>query len=168
MDKMISIAKVQERLALVRSQINAAKARLIELETEANRLAITVDVLQQLGEGKVALSDATETAGTGGILAGLLSGEFSSSAGGAIASLFKRTTRQLVLEQFLSGRGLTRIEVVELVKAIDSEVNEQTIATTLSKMTAEGILEKVEGNAYRLKVNPGAENTGDTGDLLKT
>ncbi|MFM0037116.1 hypothetical protein [Paraburkholderia strydomiana] len=168
MDKT-AIAKVQEKLALVRSQISATKTRLIELEAEATRLAITVDVLQQLGGHNVKRSAAdAESAGGIEMLAGLLSGAFSSSAGGAIAGLFKRTTRQLILEQFLTGEALTRIQVVERVKAIDGDVNEQTIATTLSKMTAEAILEKAEGNAYRLKVVPGAENTGDTDDLLKT
>ncbi|MDB5781872.1 hypothetical protein [Caballeronia mineralivorans] len=182
MDEEIAITKVRQKLMLIQDQLDIAKRRVLALEGEAKKLMTTLEVLENLGEetiSGIAVYDDGRTTNTATARDYVTLAELINAAGDGrttgqvlgsrmLGSLLNPTTRQLIVAQFVRGESLTKIQVVERVKAKDSNVNEGTVATTLSKLTAEGILEKAEGNAYRLKVVPGAENTGDTDDLLKT
>lgn len=171
MDEQIAITKVRQRLTLIQQDINVAKKRLLDLEAEAKKLMTTLEVLENLGEDSMSASDLGTTSQSGvtrlSDLLRLATGE-GRSAGNILGSLLNPTTRQLIVAEFISGVSLSKNEVVERVKAKDANVNEGTVATTLSKLTAEGVLEKAEGNAYRLKVSPDAGSTGGIDDLLKT
>jgi hypothetical protein len=158
MKEEFAISKVKQRLELIQGEITQAKARLSRLEVEAKKLMTTIEVLENLGEDTIAFDSAPTIVTSQWVtLSDLMN----------VGGVLKPTTRQLIVAQFMKGEHLTKNEVVARIKAADPEVNEGTVATTLSKLTADGILEKAEGNAYRLKVAPGAENTGDTNDLLK-
>jgi hypothetical protein len=182
MDEELAITKVRQKLALIQKDIAMAKKRLIDLEAEAKKLMTTLEVLENLGESTIpsiaVYGDGTPSTASDmdyARMSVLMMGERAGRTAGQVlgthvlASLLNPTTRQLIVAEFAWGESLTKNEVVERVKKKDFDVNEGTVATTLSKLTAEGILEKAEGNSYRLKkAAPGAENTGDTNDLLKT
>lgn len=66
----------------------------------------------------------------------------------------------------MAGESLTRIQVIDRIKATGELPNEGTVASTLSKLTAEEVLER-DGSAYRLKATaPNADDTGSGHDLV--
>jgi len=166
--------KVQERLEQIQAALLAAKGRILELEAQERRLQIALEVMQSLGDdsalfpssGRVTkLSDLLELGSTSP------DDSYASATRklASLAGLLRKNTRQLVIEQFVMGEALTRLHVIERIKATGEQVNDQTVASTLSKLTAEGILERVEGpsgSGYQLKVAaPSAEDTESGDDL---
>jgi len=163
MDEQITITKVRDKLAMIQAEINVAKRRLLDLEAAAKKLTTTLEVLENLDQD--AVPTLSTTAWVKSIPLSTLTDFPTLSAGTSfspsviVKSLFSPTTRQLIVAEFVQGESLTTNEVAERVSLADSTVNRGTVATTLSKLTAEGILERVEGNAYRLKADPRGPNT---------
>ncbi|CAN7410919.1 hypothetical protein [Caballeronia sp. LjRoot31] len=168
MDEELAITKVRQKLGLIQDEITRAKARLDRLEAEAKKLTTTLEVLENLGEDTVAVTFDGVSTTLPAPWVKLRDLAFMKGVVGVghVAELLNPSTRQLIVAEFVAGEHLTKNEVVERVKAKDPGVNEGTVATTLSKLTSEGILEKAEGNAYRLKVaTPSADDTESGHDL---
>lgn len=168
MEDKTALIKVQESLESVQAELSVAKARVLELENQERRLTVTLEVLQSLG---AAIQDVREQHPTleSGRVASVLSDEVPSvgrNVWSVLSVMLRKTTRQLILEQFMAGEALTRIQVIDRIKATGEQPNEQTVASTLSKLTADGVLER-DGNAYRLKATaPSADDTGSGHDLV--
>ena len=170
MEEKSALTKVQESLDAVLAELSVAKARVLELENQERRLTVTLEVLQSLQAEVQGVSEQHSLAEfqPGRVASGLL-GEVPGvgrSAYFSLSAMLRKTTRQLILEQFMAGEALTRIQVIERIKATGEQTNAQTVASTLSKLTAEEVLER-DGNAYRLKVAaPSADDTGSGLDLV--
>jgi hypothetical protein len=184
MDNSSAIAQIQESLGQVQARITREKHILFDLEGQERRLIVALEVLQGLSDPLKGLPDAGETApstitNTGlmgdvtvpitGVHAAGSVGNLNVAAGAAMSPMrpliLKKTTRHLVLEQFMLGDTLPRVEVLRRIGVTGENVNEQTVASTLSKLTAEGKLERV-GNGYRMKeAAPSAEDTESGDDL---
>lgn len=168
MEDKTALIKVQESLESVRAELSVAKARVLELENQERRLTVTLEVLQSLGATIQEVREQHRTLEFGRV-ASVLSDEVPGagrSAWSVLSMVLRKTTRQLILEQFMAGEALTRIQVIDRIKATGEQPNEQTVASTLSKLTADGVLEK-DGSAYRLKVAaPSADDTGSGHDLV--
>ena len=172
MELSTATTKVQERLEQIQSALLAAKGRILELEAQERRLQIALEIMQSLGNDSALFPSSdvpamklSELLALSSEPSGLFGLGNANRYATTLASLLRKTTRQLVIEQFVAGEVLTRLEVSERIKATGEQVNEQTVASTLSKLTNEGILEK-EGSAYRLKVAaPSAEDTESGHDL---
>ncbi|MHA6837752.1 hypothetical protein [Ralstonia pseudosolanacearum] len=170
MEEKSALTKVQESLDAVLAELSIAKARVLELENQERRLTVTLEVLQSLETETQRVREQhplaefqpiRESSGHVGETPGTFHGTWN-----AFAAMLRKTTRQLILEQFMAGEALTRIQVIERIKATGGQPNEQTVASTLSKLTADGVLER-DGNAYRLKVAaPSADDTGSGLDLV--
>ncbi|BCL97642.1 hypothetical protein MAFF211491_20940 [Ralstonia solanacearum] len=175
MEEKSALTKVQESLDAVLAELSVAKARVLELENQERRLTVTLEVLQSLNattqeppHAAVVHGGAAGTTHTGdGNSAVILRERPDLDRFSAWTTvMLRKSTRRLILEQFMAGEALTRIQVIGRIKATGELPNEGTVASTLSKLTADGVLER-DGSAYRLKVAaPNADDTGSGHDLV--
>lgn len=197
MNSIDAIAKLKERIEAVRNSLDLHKQNISKLESEEMRLSIALGVMQQIaadiGEEAGGYTEPSEPwpdpLGTSLSNLSTSLSSFSTSLS-ALATkpgeslrvpfVFKLrppplretmmppSTKYLIKALFDTDKPLTRVDVIAAIKERKPDLNEGTVATTLSKLVGEGFLMR-DGNQYRRKDDiAGAGNTNDVEDLLTT
>lgn len=124
----MSTDTIKKRIAMLSEEIEVihadALARTKPLAAEVNRLTSALQVIEEFGIGAPQLGPPS------------------------------KTMRSLILEEFQKSPGVsfTRVDLVSRFRGYGYEVNEQTVGSTLSNMTREGVLVKDEANRYSLRM----------------
>ena len=148
MAKTSKIRQVESALAKAMETTQVLRAQLAASETNEKRLAITLEVLQSLGEDEEDDDAVTSVVATNAVDLGARQ----SVPSHAPATSKGRGIRGLIIGSFVPGTPQTAQDVVKRLSADGQEVNSSTISSTLSKLVTDGILVKASQSAYLLKV----------------
>ena len=148
MAKTSKLRQVESALAKATETTQVLRAQLAASETNEKRLAITLEVLQSLGDDEEGDDAVTSFAATNAV--GLGARQFVPSH--AAAANKGRGIRGLIISSFIPGSPQTAQDVVKRLSFDGQEVNSSTISSTLSKLVTDGILVKASQSAYLLKV----------------
>ena len=148
MAKTSKLRQVESALAKAMETTQVLRAQLAASETNEKRLAITLEVLQSLGDDEDDDSDAAPSKLPGD--GELFSRTFIASH--APSNLRWRGMRGLIVSSFVPGEPQTAQDVVARLEASGQTPNASTVSSTLSKLVNDGILVKASQSAYLLKV----------------
>ncbi|WP_438394825.1 hypothetical protein [Caballeronia sp. DA-9] len=186
MKTLDAIASLTAKLEIIRQQIDRHRQSILDLDAEAQRLAIALGVMQQLeaSEGSTPTEDefgkerdalknysshlTLSAAGSSDLNAENFKVPFVTSIRSSETdlALMPPSTKHLIKSLFMSGESLSRFDVAVAVKKRKVDANAGTVATTLSKLVREGFLIR-EKNLYKRKDGiASGDDTGDADDLL--